>query len=100
MTRPVGEIRQALLQAIEHVHPATFRDLAAHVPGVNPACRSEVERVRLTLRNLASEGQLERLGTKGVPGSCRPLTLYGPKRRGGWVQGQALGQVFQGWVRG
>lgn len=102
MTRPIGEIRQALAEAVQQVHPASYRDLATHVPGVNPACRSEMERVRLTLRNMAAEGELERCGTTRVPGVSRPLTLYAPKRRGGWVtNGQALGQVLQGWlVRG
>lgn len=100
MTRPAGEIRQALRQAVEQVHPAHYRELAGHVPGINPSCPSEMERVRVTLRDMASAGELERLGTKSVPGVCRPLTLYAPKRRGGWVtQGQALDLVLSGWVR-
>ena len=101
MTRPIGEIRQALLQAVEQVPRGTFLDLARHVPGVNLQCRSELERVRLTCRNLAAEGVLERVDKARVPGICRPLTVYAPRRRGGWVtNGASLGQAIQSWVRG
>lgn len=101
MTRPAGEIRQALLQAVEQVPRGTFLDFARHVPSVNPTCRSELERVRLTCRNLASEGVLERVDKERVPGISRPLTVYAPRRRGGWVtNGAALGQAIQSWVRG
>lgn len=101
MTRPVGEIRQAVLQAAEQGVRGTFLELARLVPGVNPACRAELERVRLTCRNLASEGHLERVDKARVPGICRPLTVYAPRRRSGWVTGgPALQDALASWVRG
>lgn len=100
MTRPAGEIRQALLQAVEQVPRGTFLDLARHVPGVNLQCRAELRRVKFTCENLVKAGVLEAVDKARVPGICRPLNVYAPRKRGGWVtQGAALGGVFHSWVR-
>ena len=101
MTRPIGEIRQALLQAVEQVPRGTFLDLARHVPGVNLQCRSERQLVNFTCKNLVKAGVLEAVDKTRVPGISRPVTVYAPKRRTGWVtNGASLWQAIQRWLRG
>ncbi len=95
--RPRGEIRQALADAAERLHeqlgPVTWRDMAA------AACVGFAA-AKATARNMEAAGELAVQGTKRVPGVCRPMKLYAP-RRGGWVhQGAPLADAMRGWVKG
>jgi len=94
--RPPGEIRQALASAAEALlpvqGPATWRELAA------AACVG-FSAAKTTARNMEAAGELAAVGTRRVPGVCRPMKLYAP-RRGSFVAGAALGDVLGRWARG
>lgn len=92
--RPPGEIRQALAQAADALGQATWRELGAK------ACVG-FDVARQYAKDMAAAGDLEIVGTTRVPGVCRPMRVYAPRRRSGWVtQGASLGDVLSGWVKG
>ncbi len=69
--RPRGEERLALSMAAAEFGRggASFKDLAH---------RSQVgtDVARITLRNMATAGELEVVGQTSLPGVCRPVNLY------------------------
>lgn len=78
--RPRGEVRQVLASAVTELaavpgpdgrRGCTWRDVAAR------ACVGW-DAARKTLENMASAGEVTRIGTRPVPGSRRPMTLYAP----------------------
>lgn len=97
--RPAGEVRQALRQAAASLAASaegcTWRDAAL-------AARVGFAAARRTMANMASAGELERVGTRQVPGVCRPMTLYAPAeraRRASFALGAPLAQVLASWRR-
>lgn len=77
MARPAGEIRMMLFEALRELCPTraelvTQRDVAAKlIPrGVGRTA------IRRTHEELVRSGRLAPVGSKRVPDSCRPLTLY------------------------
>ncbi|MBX3605347.1 MAG: hypothetical protein KF788_08750 [Piscinibacter sp.] len=94
------EVRDALARAAEELWErtqgtgATWRDMAVHACVGFGAARD-------TAKNMAVAGELQVVGQRSVPGVCRPMRLYAPRRRG-FVQGggAALDQALRGWVRG
>jgi hypothetical protein len=86
--------------------PATWRDIAARVPDINPAARSEMEMVRQTVDNLCRAGELVKAGTRTVNRGRKPHRLYlvgdphGPKpERDKARSGAALAEMLAAWDR-
>jgi hypothetical protein len=94
--RPRGEIRQALASAAEQLHEqqggATWRELGA------AACVGFAV-AKQYAKDMANAGELEIVGTRHVPGSCRPMRVYAPRRRSWVMNGATLGDVLSGWVK-
>jgi hypothetical protein len=92
--RPCGEIRQALTAAAQAAPgPVTWRELAVM------ACVGFAA-AKATARNMEAAGELEAVGTRKVPGICRPVTLYAPGRKDlASKQGADLACVLSRWVR-
>ena len=70
--RPAGEIRKALRKVVDGLaadHLVTYRDMG---------CLALVgfDEARKATKEMARAGELEPAGTKQVPDSRRPLTLY------------------------
>lgn len=61
---------------IAETGPVSWCDIAARVPGINPAAPSEMKLVRWTVENLSRSGELAKAGNRAVPGSRRPHRLY------------------------
>ncbi|MEY2892670.1 MAG: hypothetical protein RJA98_2578 [Pseudomonadota bacterium] len=95
--RPAGEIRAGLRDAAAQLaqqHEAfTRRDLVA-------AARLQVggDVARATIENMVRRGELERVGQQRVPGVCRPVTLYAPRRMR-QTSMPDLARVTRGWVQ-
>lgn len=99
--RPPGEIHQALVSAAERLVQqqapdqagVTWRELGA-------AAQVGFAAAKQYAKDLARAGHFEVVGEKHVPGSCRPMRLYVPRRRSSFVMGGAtLGDVLSGWVK-
>jgi hypothetical protein len=96
--RPRGEIREALASsALALVPPdappgtgATWRELVRH------ALVGELMG-RRTVMNMVRAGELLVVGTRKVPGVCRPVLLLAPRRSPAPVQWQPLAAAVQGW---
>ena len=99
MSRPVGEIRQALRVAAvalaERQGGCTWRD-AAQVACVGFSV------ARQTMRDMEVSGELVRVETRRTHGMGRPMVVYAPRRSSAnWVMGgPSLASVLGGWVRG
>lgn len=82
MSRPrgtIGDLRRTLRDAavglVSQGRPGVTWVQAVQASGLSLG-RSELERARLTMRNLADAGELQRVGKH--PGPGRPMTLYAP----------------------
>lgn len=102
MTRPRGEIRQVLAATAARLAPpgtplgqgVTWREL------VRAACVGELMG-RRTVVDMHRAGELEVVGTRRVPGVCRPLNLYALASRppeGDAAALAALGAVLRAWA--
>ena len=95
--RPRGEIRQALAQAgaaLADEHGGfTWREVAALACVGFTAARQTVE-------NMERAGELECVGQRHVPGVCRPMNVYAPRRASEPAARISLDQAMRGWVRG
>ncbi len=58
--------------------PFTVVQLVDRVPGYNALAPSELRMGRQTVQAMCNAGELVRVGTRCVPGSRRPMTLYAP----------------------
>ena len=95
--RPRGEIRQALAQAgaaLADEHGGfTWREAAA-------LARVGFTAARQTVANMERAGELECVGQRHVPGVCRPMNVYAPRRASEPAAGISLDQAMRGWGRG
>jgi hypothetical protein len=73
MTRPRGEIREALGAALNELGGGTWRDFAQHA-------RVGFDAAKQTMRDMARAGEAWVDGEVKVPGSCRPMVRYVPPR--------------------
>jgi len=86
--------------------PVSCCDIAARVPGINPAAPSEMRQVRWTVENLSRSGELVKAGTRTVNRGRKPHRLYlvgdphGPKpERDKARSGAALAEMLAAWDR-
>lgn len=99
--RPPGEIRQAMVSAAERlVQQQGAEQLGVTWRDIGAAAQVGFAAARQYAKDLAKAGQFEVVGEKRVPGSCRPMRLYAPRRRDSFVMGGAeLGDVLSRWAR-
>lgn len=96
MTRPRGEIRQALSLAAQALH-----EERGAFTWVQVAEKAQVgySAARMTIVNMASAGELVRVGQDKPAGSRVWMTLYEPAQPS--TEGEALadlGQVVRSWA--
>ncbi len=70
-------VEQARALFDEH-GPFTTAQLVDRVPGFNALAPSELRQGQNTVRAMCDAGELVRVGTCRVPGSCKPANLYAP----------------------
>ena len=97
--RPRGEIREALAASAAKLVPpdappetgVTWRELVRH---------AQVGELmgRRTVVDMQRSGELKVVATRRVPGVCRPVNVYAPRREPAEPAGQALHQVAQAWA--
>jgi hypothetical protein len=73
MTRPRGEIRQAVATAADMLVQQHGR---FHGRALAQSAQVAFEKARLTLKDMVRAGELEVIGQEQLPGVCRPLNLY------------------------
>jgi hypothetical protein len=83
--RPRSPIRQAAVQVVPQPTPeqqpeaVTWRDVAQQLAQqglLNPSAPAELGLVRKAVANARQAGELVRVGTRRVQGSCRPMAVY------------------------
>lgn len=103
--RPKGDIRQAVESCIPlsgQGDAVTWRDVAAQLHSrrlVDCNAPSEVRIVRRTVENMATAGEVLRVGKRAVPGARRQMTTYA--RQSSWATapfGNDLGGVMRSWI--
>ena len=92
MSRPRGEVRQAIAQAAQsQARCFTWQDLAQHA-GVGFAAARE------TVRNMARAGELMVVGELRVDGVRRPMVHYAPAPPANGAQGADAEQPPACWA--
>lgn len=91
--RPRSEIRQAIRHAAQAFGAAgaTWRDMAQQ------ACVG-MDAARLTVKNMATAGELLRVGEVRVDGARRPMTLFVPAPPEAQSAGADLELAIRGWA--
>lgn len=83
----------AVREALERLKRATWR--AIHAALTATGVQTTARAVRIALENLSRRGGADCYGTQRVPGSRRPMRLYGPPRPP--ADTVPLGQIMNLW---
>ncbi|MBK6852102.1 MAG: hypothetical protein IPG93_10885 [Burkholderiales bacterium] len=107
--RPRSPFRQTVHDVVRDLvderGPVCCREIAERVPGINTASPAERQLVETTINNMQRAGELETVGSKRVPGSCKPVSLFvlGRVRPADLVErdrmnsGAALAELLRAW---
>lgn len=86
-------VTQAVLDALEQLRRATWR--AVHAALLAMGVQTTARAVRIALENLARRGGADMYEPQRVPGSRRPMRVYGPPKPPADIV--PLGQIMNLW---